>query len=45
MPRMRAVPWPTTSAAAAGIVQICSHKPRKTLALCHILKDPLLVSR
>lgn len=43
--RMRAVPWPTTSAAAAGIVEICFHKPRETLAWCHIIKEQLLASR
>lgn len=44
MQRMRAVPWPTASAAAAGIVQIRFYKPRKIFALCHIIKHPLLVS-
>lgn len=47
MQRMRAVPWPTSAAAAAatGIVHIGFHKSRKTLALCHNIRKPWLGSR
>lgn len=44
MQRMRAVPWPTSAAAATGIVHIGFHKSRKTLALCHNIRKPRLCS-